>query len=299
MSSSPGDLKGYLAEERTPVELFYGLWRSFEGKESPLSRLAQLGRSQGAPLEDKSSKSLRGDELLPINPQAVIAYLQAHGEVKAQGVAGMVTALNYLAKSQGQGGWTTPEVKNELTQAQKLTVDHLRRALDYVEERKLKCGRFKETAKRLADVRFDYQGEPVVVMEDIRADKVIAAWPGVGQAAVQDALSFLAEKLKAKLLDPSSCLKPIHEWPSEPHQSKVRASDEEWSKVVSAAYERGLMVAVELDEVFKDQKGRPVLNGAGAVKKEKKVGGKVVATDPEVHQQPDPKQHVAGPPGWR
>ena len=173
---------------------------------------------------------------------------------------------------------TTPEVKNELTQAQKLTVDHLRRALDYVEERKLRCGRYKETAKRLADVRFDYQGEPVVVMEDIRADKVIAAWPGVGQAAVQDALSFLPEKLKAKMLDPASCLKPVHEWPSEPHQSRVRASDDEWCKVVKAAHERGLMVAVELDEVFKDQKGRPVLNGAGAVKKEKKIGGKVVQT---------------------
>ena len=165
----------------------------------------------------------------------------------------------------------------ELAQAQKLTVDHLRRALDYVEERKLRCGRYEETARHLAAVRFAYQGVPVVVMEDIRAEKVIAAWPKVGQAAVQDALTFAPEELRAKLLDPVPCLKPVHAWPQEPHKSRVRATDDEWNKDVGAAYERGLMVADELDEGFKDQKGRPVLNGAGAVKKEKKVDGKVVS----------------------
>ena len=239
VSMRTGGLKGFLAVERSPVELFGGLWRFLEGKKTPLSRLVQLGSGQGAPPEDKSSKSVRGDELLPINPQAALAYLHPSGELRAQGVAGMVSALNYLAQSQGQGGWSMPEFKKELTQGQKLTVDHLRRALDYVEERKMKCGRFEETVKHLSTVRFDYQGEPVVAMEEIRADKVIAAWPKVGQAAVQDALTFLPEKLKAKLLDPTSCLKPGHEWPSEPHQSRVRASDEEWSKVVKAAYERG------------------------------------------------------------
>ena len=199
--------------------------------------------------------------------------------MKAQGVAGMVCALNYLAKSQGYGGWVAHVYMKELTQAQKLTVDHLRRALDYVEERKLRCGRSEETARHLAAVRFAYQGVPVVVMEDIRAEKVIAAWPKVGQAAVQDnALTFVPEELRAKLLDPVPCLEPVHAWPQEPHKSRVRATDDEWNKDVGAAYERGLMVADELDEGFKDQKGRPVLNGAGAVKKEKKVDGKVVGT---------------------
>ena len=116
----------------------------------------QLGSGQGAPPEDKSSKSVRGDELLPINPQAALAYLHPSGELRAQGVAGMVSALNYLAQSQGQGGWSMSEFKKELTQGQKLTVDHLRRALDYVEERKMKCGRFEETVKHLSTVRFDY-----------------------------------------------------------------------------------------------------------------------------------------------
>ena len=266
-----GGLKVFRSVERSPVELFGALRRAFESKDTPLCRLAQLGKSRGAPPEDKSSKQVRGDELLPINPQAVLAYLHSSGEMKAQGVAGMVCALNYLAKSQGHGGWVAHVFMKELTQAQKLTVDHLRRALDYVEERKLRCGRSEETARHLAAVRFAYQGVPVVVMEDIRAEKVIAAWPKVGQAAVQDALTFAPEELRAKLLDPVSCLKPVHAWPQEPHKSRVRATDDEWNKDVGAAYERGLMVADELDEGFKDEKGRPLLNGAGAVKKEKKV----------------------------
>ena len=36
------------------------------------------------------------------------------------------------------------------------------------------------------------------------------------------------------------------------------------------------MVAVDPEDVFKDHRGRPLLNGAGAVKKEKKVHGQVV-----------------------
>ena len=221
---------------------------------------------------------MRGDELLPINPQAVLGYLQPRGESVAQGVAGMVSVLNFLSKAQGQGGWAPADFKQTLSQEQKLTVDHLRRALDYLEDRKLQRGQYEETSQHLATVRFDYQGEPVVAMEEITADKVIASWPQVGQAAVQDAPAFVPEPLRSRLLDPSKCLKPVHEWPTEPHESRVRASDDEWGKLVRAAYERGLMTAVELDEVFKDHKGRPVLNGAGAVKKEKKVDGRVIST---------------------
>ena len=187
----------------------------------------------------------------------------------------MVNALNFLARAQAHGGWTNLEFPKELTRAQKLTVEHLCRALRYVEASGLKCEAFEEAAQKLAAARFDYQGEPVMPMEDIVAERVIAAWPKVGQAAVQEAVEFLPEPLRRKLCDPESCLKPAQDWPVKPPHSKVRASDEEWAKVVRAAYERGLMVAVEQDEVFKDKDGHPVLNGAGAVKKEKKVDGVV------------------------
>ena len=88
-TADAGGLKVFRSVERSPVELFGALWRAFEGKDTPLCRLAQLGKSRGALLEDKSSKQVRGDELLPINPQAVLAYLHSSGEMKAQSRKGM------------------------------------------------------------------------------------------------------------------------------------------------------------------------------------------------------------------
>lgn len=74
------------------------------------------------------SKTVLGDDLLPINPVAVVSYLQAKGPKIAQAVACMVNAFNYLAKAQCQGGWTELSSPKELTRAQKLTVDKLCRA---------------------------------------------------------------------------------------------------------------------------------------------------------------------------
>lgn len=72
----PEGWRAFLSSRRTPVELLAGLWRSLRGRDTPFSRLAQLGTRAGVPLEEKSSKAVRGDELLPINPQAVLGYLQ-------------------------------------------------------------------------------------------------------------------------------------------------------------------------------------------------------------------------------
>ena len=81
-------------------------------------------------------------------------------------------------------------------------------------------------------------------MEDIQSELVIGAWPKVGEAAIQEAIDCVPEPMKDMLLHPEKCLKPVYDWPSKPHSSKVRASDEEWLKVAKAGHERGLMVPV-------------------------------------------------------
>ena len=265
-----------MEEERTPAGLLTGLWWGLQDRDSSLGRLAAQPSSEGVPPEDSSSKKERSDDLLPLDPKAVETYLEGRGHSIIDGTLVMVNTLNSLAQTQGQGGWTEARRTKGLTKAQKMTVEHLVESLVYLEDSGLKCGEFKPTAEKLATVRFDYQGEPVMPMEDIQSDLVVAAWPAPGQAAVQDAVDFLPPDLKEKMLRPELSLKLSHEWPDEPHHSKVRASDEEWAKLVSAAYERKLMVAVKPEDVFKDHQGRPVLNGAGAVKKEKKVDGQVV-----------------------
>ena len=268
--------RNFLNSPRSPAEVIGGLWKRLKSITTAFGHLSQLSTWSGAPPEDSSSRPVRSDDLLPINPAEVPRVLREFEGKISEATCTMVTALNDMAYTSSQGGWNGYLLEGSLTGAQKGTVEHLARSLGYLEDTGVLCPRFDEVDAHLKTVRFDYQGEPVLAMEDIVADKVLEAWPAVGQAAVQDALVFLPEHLRKKMLNPESCLKLTHEWPSEPHHSKVRASDEEWNKLVKAGYDRQLMVGVDPEDVFKDHAGRPVLNGAGAVKKEKKKDGKVL-----------------------
>ena len=141
----------------------------------------------------------------------------------------------------------------------------------------------------LGKCKFDYAGEPVAHMEELTAEKVIPCWPKVGEAAVQDVVNLVTKEVREWLEDPTLVLLPPQEWPDSPAQSRVRATDEEWEKIVTAAHERGMMLPVKEDEVFRDHSGTPVVSGAGGVAKWKQVGGRdeAVAT---VHQHPRSKQ---------
>ena len=54
----------------------------------------------------------------------------------------------------------------------------------------------------------------------------------------------------------------------------MRASDEVWKRLIAEGFRRGMFQACPPEEVLKDKEGRPVLNGAGAVPKEK--GGQML-----------------------
>eukprot|EP00435_Cladocopium_sp_Y103_P069634 s456_g33.t1 len=251
-----------------------GLWTRLGDLETPCSHLAALSTREGVPPGSQTERSrVRGDDLLPIDPKAVIQYLSDKDEKFSKAVLLMVNTLNYLTLC--PGGEEPPEEfpSRPLSVAQQGTVEHLCTMVEHLENSGLKCPGLEESSRALVSARFDYTGEPVVPMEDIIAEKVIAAWPKEGEAAIQDAVDYLPPPLRKKLLDPGSCLKQLHEWPARPPASKVRATDKEWEKVVRAGYKRGLMVPVEEDEVFRDLAGNPVVSGAGAVPKMKSVGG--------------------------
>lgn len=90
---------------------------------------------------------------------------------------------------------------------------------------------------------------------------------------MQDATKFVPPKVQAWLSDPRTCLLPEAAWPDKPPPSRVRASDEEWEKIVRAGVERKMMRMIREDEIFRDHRGHMVLNGAAAVKKIKRIGG--------------------------
>ena len=110
-------------------------------------------------------------------------------------------------------------------------------------------------------------------MEELEASKVIPCWPKIGEAGVQDTRTFVPAHVREWLDDPHSCLLPEASCPETPSHSRVRATDKECELIVEAAVARGMMRMVPEDELLRDSKGRPVPNGAGGVKKVKRIGG--------------------------
>ena len=262
-------------QPRSALEWMAKLWELLPRLDTGLGELTRLSLSSRVSPDDHSPKE-RGTDLLPLNPQAIDSWTKLPDDLKAS-LKLLVTTLNYLS----MGGRIHPkanlQVPKELTLGQDKMLDHLsERLIDLGRESKI-CNRLELGKNILNTARFSYTGEPIHPMEDLIAEKIIPVWPAIGECAVQDVMPYLPPQLAEMIADPRSCLKPEHEWPDRPVKSRVRASQEEWDKIVHAAHLRGLMVPLEGDQVFRDSRGEMVLNGAGGVRKMKKIGGEEVA----------------------
>ena len=164
-------------------------------------------------------------------------------------------------------------IPDTLSSGQVRMLEHLGERLTDLGEETTQCSKVEDSSLLLSRARFDYAGEPLQIMEHLIAEKVIPVWPRIGECVVQSVMDFLPAEMAEMLEDPANCLKPRWEWPEAPHKGKVMATQEEWNKIVAAGHARGLMVPVSEDEVFRDHKGNMVLNGAGGVRKVKKIGG--------------------------
>ena len=247
------------------------LWACLKDLDSPLGRLVGEMRNERVPPRESSSKQ-RGDDLLPMHTRWVKEELTGEGNEVVAGVSLQVSILNYLWLGGGAAKWPGSSAK-AATKAQRKMIFHLAKTVRDLQEVSSPCANPSDVVQKLKQQTLDYGGEPVLLMENLEAEKVIPVWPKEGESAVQDASSFLPSWMKKALERPRDLLLPPEEWPSRPPVSKVRASDEEWTKIVGAAAKRGLMYPVEAEDVFRDGGGRMVLNGAGAVKKEKVVNG--------------------------
>ena len=240
-----------------------------------LGAAAASGTKHVSP-EELSSK-VRGDDLLPICVEAVESHLSRESEGVVKGAKLVFTVFNFLWTGGLDGRRKKVVTISKLTVSQKLSVAHVVERLKDLFSVEHACPDFESAKRMLVDSKFDYSGEPIMAMEELEASKVLPVWPRVGEAAVQDVVDYLPDDLKMKIEDPSLCLLPPWEWPLRPPQSRVRATPTEWEQIVRGAYARGLMVGVRSDEVFTDTNGNKVLNGAGAVRKLKVVGGETKA----------------------
>ena len=256
------------SKARSALETLSQVWHNLPSMDTALGALVHAMREPGVPPDDKT-RAARGADLLPLNVEVVEIFVEAEPFVK-DAMKLLLLTLNYLSMGGRVNRKLDLRIPEELTDGQKLMLEHLlERTVDLGEEALL-CPPLSEGRLLLGKARFDYAGEPIQPLEMLEADKVIAVWPKVGECAVQSVMDFIPSDLAEMLEEPRNCLKPEWEWPERPHRSRVMATQDEWDNIVSAAYGRGLMVGVE---VFRDSRGNKVLNGAGGVKKVKMVGG--------------------------
>ena len=87
------------------------------------------------------------------------------------------------------------------TQAQRACVMHLVDVVEHLNQDSTLTPSFGESAQVLGGARYDYAGDRVAPLEDLVAERVIAAWPRIGEAAVQGAIDFVPEDIKKALLN--------------------------------------------------------------------------------------------------
>ena len=164
---------------------------------------------------------------------------------------------------------------SELTDAQRTLVkERIYPAVQRLTLRNVKLPSVEEVVKELHRKGQDYDGTSWVQMEELDYEKVVACWPSKEGAAVQPITKFLeGETLKA-VETPLNSILPYNEWPAKRTRSYVRASEDVWNRLIAEGFKRGMFQACPPEEVLKDGQGRPVLNGAGAVPKEK--GGQML-----------------------
>eukprot|EP00438_Fugacium_kawagutii_P025124 Skav230797 [mRNA] locus=scaffold312:158893:163833:+ [translate_table: standard] len=207
-------------------------------------------------------------EILPISLKAVeesTSWSPALG--KWLGLICLVLNYHFCAGGRNKKFMQHGEAINK--KQMEMIVTHLLPALRRLCGDEIRLPSMEVMEADLARKGHNYDGSSYVVMEEIDPDKVFACWPKKEEAAVAKLEDFLKGETREKVLAPMKSILPKEEWPTSLLRSYVRASDENWARVVTEGYKRGLFQACPADEIIKDKEGRPVLNGAGAVLKMK------------------------------
>ncbi|CAE7668538.1 unnamed protein product [Symbiodinium sp. CCMP2592] len=211
----------------------------------------------------------------PIHPGLVVEGLEGITTANLHWVRFIVLCLDFVYCA----GWSRPvcvPMGATLYQNQKVAIKRVASQVDRLIARSERLLSSSQALKKLRSKTFDYNGHPVDHMQDLSFSKVIKAWPRQGTAAVVDLKDCLPEELQEALDHPEDYLLPEAELPERHRGSRVRASEEEWFKIVKSGYDRGMFVAVSDSDVPVDKRGHLITNGAGGVAKVKHEGGQVI-----------------------
>eukprot|EP00435_Cladocopium_sp_Y103_P021347 s4041_g5.t1 len=262
-------LRGLMQSEQRPghlLHLAYQFLDNLPGEFGAAVTDANLFASGAGGRPHRAAEARR---VLPMRISAAEHYCRKLPEEVSSWVCLLVQILNhvYLGGKRVLGG----EILND---PQRAALEMLILSVEDFMEEEQKIPPIAQLRDDLGRIRFDYGGEMVAIMEELDADSVIACWPKEGEAGIQPAESFVSPEVREWLMQPRSTLLPRCYWPAQPPKSRVRASDEEWEKLVRAAVARNMMREVPEEEILRDHTGAMVLNGAGAVPKFKMIDGR-------------------------
>ena len=244
---------------------------------SPLGNFVRSHCMAAQPPTTAGSKAeeTHGD-LLPIAVWRISTQLEAVNDNNIDWVKAIICCLNFHYCA----GWSKPiciPIRDSLSKLQEHAINRLAGTVDSNIMSANQMATLGECDRLLSSKKYDYAGRPVEYMEDLQCEKVLMAWPDVGQAGVQPIEGFLSQEIRRLLEDPLKLLLPKEKMPSNAPRSRVRATDQEWHLIVKAAWERGMMRPVDDSCVPRDRSGHLITNGAGAVYKEKMIDGRMVA----------------------
>ena len=226
------------------------------------------------PPTDEVTYERKGD-LLPIHPCCVKVGRNGVTEETEQWVKATLCVLNFHYCT----GWTKAicvPMDTRLGSNQKRSLEALSRTVAGNMCSARQTPPFSEAKRTLDSKRFDYAGNPVEHMLELKAELVIPTWPKKGEAGVVSIEQFLQGEVLEAIRDPQSWVLPLDKQPLRTRKSTVRATDQEWEKICRAGAERGMFTWVTEDSVPRDRSGHLVTNGAGGVRKVKVVNGKEV-----------------------
>lgn len=205
-------------------------------------------------------------DILPIS----VAALETHPKIPERlrdwvALIGLVLSFHYCS------GFSDPKYlrhSKDLSPIQeKMALEHLCPAVSRLLEGDPNLMDMKEVRSELDRKGHDYDGSTWLKMEELSFEKVISCWPSKEQAAVAPVTNFIKGETLEQVRNPMSSILPEEEWPADLPRSYVRATDEEWAKLVKEGHQRGLFHHCPNDEVLRRSDGTPIVNGAGAVPK--------------------------------
>eukprot|EP00435_Cladocopium_sp_Y103_P044009 s914_g12.t1 len=227
------------------------------------------------PTSSGSATGAKHGDLLPLPVWRITTELDGVDDNNIDWLKVIISCINFHYCT----GWAKPvcvPIEDSLTELQQHAVTKMASTVTANVLSANQLLPYAECDKLLSSKKYDYAGRPVEYMEDLECDKVVLAWPAPGKAGVQPIESFLSAETLEAMADPTKLLLPKEKMPVNALRSRVRASDAEWFRIVKAAWERGMMKAVDDNCVPRDRSGHLITNGAGAVFKEKVIDGRIV-----------------------